>query len=564
MRKKNLTPFLFGLKATSRKPPKPEVTVVVRGRFAVSKDGAITPHEDQGKLTADVYAEGDDERTGALVYASDFADTKLRGEVLLTGLCFAPGMKAVAESFVRLQVGDKVTIDRRVFGDRVIKRGIVASFGDPTPFVTMPLGFDRAFGGPGFADNPVGRGYASDLAPNVEWPTPMQSPSDRPKPASPGPVSPTFAPRTGKLGSRYGSAWAKERAPFYAEDFDWSSFQAAPEGQQVDGVFRGDEKFVLMHLHPECSSIETALPGLRVRAFLRDHAGTFSEVTLALDTVHLASDEQALYLTWRGVGPTREIDLTDLAFGIIASEPLAEPALPLSHYETMMAGFVDDPIGIRDTIPAEVRDIVDALRREPPPADPSARPALEADRGKARSRRSRKGEGAHRADSVDHGEGARRDRQGPRRSVADRPAATGRHRCAPRERRRWRAKARAKRLCGLPRRQTAPRPFGVAQGGSESQGRHESVPRRRARKGRATDRGLREDGGDRSGPSSARGARSVAPRSRAAARPGAGSRSPAATFRTSTCRSATSRGPSSSARTSLARTSPERTCAART
>ena len=84
MRKKNLTPFLFGYKATSRRPPQPEVTCVVRGRFLIGSDGSLAPHDDQGALSGDVWAEDDDDRSGGLVRGSDFAEDASAGLVGVT------------------------------------------------------------------------------------------------------------------------------------------------------------------------------------------------------------------------------------------------------------------------------------------------------------------------------------------------------------------------------------------------------------------------------------------------------------------------------------------------
>ncbi len=375
MRKKNLTPYLFGVKATSRRPPLPEVTCVVRGRFAISKSGEIHPHEDQGALSGDVYADGDTERTGALERASDFADFKPRGDVLLTGLCYAPGGVPTAECPIRLKVEDRLSLDRWVIGPRVWTRAAVgAAFTDPLPFKTMPIGWANAFGGEGFADNPSGKGAGGPELPNVEWPERLRGPSDRPEPACTGPVSPAWPSRARKVGKAYGKAWAKERSPYYAEDLDWTYFQAAPAAQQLDEYLRGDEALTLVNLHPDAAVLALKLPAERIRVFLRSNAGSFQEVPLRLDTLHIASDEASLYLTWRGVGASSEIDLSDLAFGIIAREPLHAEPLAVAHYESMMAGFVDDPLGMRDAVPAEIREIMDALEKAPKPADPSLDP----------------------------------------------------------------------------------------------------------------------------------------------------------------------------------------------
>ena len=335
--------------------------MVVRGRFALAP-GVLAPAPDQGRLSGDLFEDDDPDATGASTKPSDLADFKLRGEVLLTGACHAPGGKATGESFVRLSVkGAKkplVTIDRRVFGARVWTESLVGkAMTDPIPFTTMPLGWSHALGGEGFAANPVGKGIGTHELPNVEWPQVITSKGDRPSPACPGPISPYWPARTSKVGKQYGKDWEKERRPYYAADFDWSFFQSAPPEQQIDGYFRGDEALELVNLHPSVPNIEATLPGLRVRVFLRDVHGRFREVTLALDTIHVDSAEGFIDLSWRGVDAVAEQDLSDLAFVIIASEPLESPAKASQHYEQMMEDFVADPLGMRDAIPAELRPV---------------------------------------------------------------------------------------------------------------------------------------------------------------------------------------------------------------
>lgn len=360
MRKRNTTPFRFAAIATSRKPPQPEASVVVRGRFALAA-GVLAPHAEQGRLSAELFDEDDADCAGGCTKPSDLAHFKLRADVVLTGVCHAPGGKPTGESFVRLAVKSAdgkslVSIDRRVFGARVWTEKLLGkAFTDPLPFTTMPLGWAESFGGDGYAENPVGKGIGTHELPNVEWAQSISAKGDRPKPACPGPINPVWPSRREKVGKAYDGDYAKTRAPYFAADFDWAHFQAVAREQQIEGYLRGDETLELVNLHPSLPSLECKLPGLRVRVFLRDVAGKFREVSLALDTLHVDSAEGFVDLAWRGVDPVGEADLSDLAFAIITSEPLAERPKPASHYEAQMKDFVDDPLGIREAIPDALR-----------------------------------------------------------------------------------------------------------------------------------------------------------------------------------------------------------------
>jgi uncharacterized protein YjbI with pentapeptide repeats len=357
VRTKNLTPFPLGTKLTSTRPPQPEMVIVVRGRFDLVPEGAVTPVKGdvdaiaQGPLSGDRFAEADEERTGELLYPSDFADAKLRAEVMLRGSCHTPGGWPRGECPVSLKVG-AWSKTLAVFGPRSWQDGLAgASPREPSSFTVMPLRWARAFGGTG--ENPVGVSLDGDLLPNIELPgRRIERRGDRPPPAGFGPINPAWAPRAGKVGVRYGASYAG-RAPFYAEDFDWTHFQAAPADQQLDGFFAGDEEVVLTNLHPDHAVLRTRLPGLRVRCFVNDIAKAFREVRLLLDTLFIEADAGQILLTWRGRTPVADTELEDVTTVLVASEPLAERPREIDHYRGVLERYEADPLEIGEHLPPE-------------------------------------------------------------------------------------------------------------------------------------------------------------------------------------------------------------------
>ena len=277
MQKKNLTPFFVGTKVTSTSPPKPIMAVIVRASYAIVPGAPLEPIEklvDQRPLSEDAFAEDDDARAGALLYPSDFADFKLNAEVMLKGACHTPGGKPLTECPVKLSVGAwskaLVVVGRRVWTEKIMG----AAVSDPHPFTEMPIDWPHAFGGPEHAANPVGLGRGTAELPNVELATArMRGKGDRPPPAGFGPVNAVWPPRAGKVGKEYGRVWKRDRAPYYAVDFDWTHFHAAPADQQLQGYLRGDEDVSFVNLHPEASSFSVRLPSLRVRVFVKGRRG---------------------------------------------------------------------------------------------------------------------------------------------------------------------------------------------------------------------------------------------------------------------------------------------------
>jgi uncharacterized protein YjbI with pentapeptide repeats len=363
MQVRNLTSFMLGCFAISRHPPKPEMTVVVRGTFVLAPGRPVAVPEGivplvQGSLTGEVFAAGDDDRLGECLYPSDFADFKIRTDLLLRGTCHPPGGAPVTECPVKFAVG-AWSKTLRVIGPRAWSDGLGgAAMSKPLPFTRMPVDYAHAFGGPGFAKNPAGKGYASNELPNVEHAGEViRSRDDRPDPAGFGPINRLWPQRAAKVGKDYGDSYQKKRAPYYAEDFDWSYFNAAPEDQQISEYLRGDEELSFHNLHPEAPVFKTRLPGLRVRVFVEYVDGRLHEVPMSLDTLFADLDAETLKLTWRGVGPVREDDLTDVAYIVAASEPKAEPPRDQAHYRAILEELKKDPLRVRETVPEEFREV---------------------------------------------------------------------------------------------------------------------------------------------------------------------------------------------------------------
>jgi uncharacterized protein YjbI with pentapeptide repeats len=375
---KNLTPYFHGAILTSRRPPQPEMSLAVRGTFRIVDGGVVTAIEglDQGFMSGELFAEDDPERLGALRYPGDFADLKLRAEVFLQGTCRPPGGKPVPRATCGMSVG-AWRKELAVFGDRTWDVGLGGDkASEPKPFTEMPLTWERAFGGPGHAPNPVGRGQEGARLPNVEYPSDLvRSRGQKPPPASFGAVSPHWEPRKSKVGKNYGAAWLKTRAPYAPDDLDWSWFHAAPQDQQLDGYLRGDEDVVFTHLVRDQPTVRTKLPALRLRVFVKDETGSIREVPMVLDTLYADTDDGTVRLTWRGLTPVRETDFEDVKIVFIASEPLASAPRPAAEYEAALLAFEKDPTGVLAALPD---GLIEAGEREakrrrgeavPPPAD---------------------------------------------------------------------------------------------------------------------------------------------------------------------------------------------------
>ena len=372
--------YAFGTKLTSRVPPRREMVVVVRAGYTLRPGEPVAVRTDlrqAGYLSGDVFGPDDEDRTGALVRATDFADHKLKVDLLLKATCWPGEGRRAQECTVTFRVGSW-SKSAQVFGRRVWTERPLDPISTPAPFVSMPLGWATSFGGPGFAANPAGKGFGDGELPCVERPGALlQSRRDRPpSPVGFGPVSPAWLPRCGKEGKEYGASWRKTRSPFFAADFDWSSFNAAPVDQQLDRDLRGDEELGFEHLHPDAPSFTARLPGVRPRAFVRFLDGKTHEALLRLDTLLADVDAGLLFLTWRGHAPVAEDDFADVRTLLVGVEPIDAPT-PESAWSGRVDALEKDPLGMKDAVPEDVRKKVDAAlaARASPPA-PVAMPDL--------------------------------------------------------------------------------------------------------------------------------------------------------------------------------------------
>jgi uncharacterized protein YjbI with pentapeptide repeats len=324
-----------GWQVFKKDPPVLSAALVVKAAYRLAPGQMEFVSEDDFTVTGDLYREEDPAKS--LHYASDLALFKPRADVLLVGAARAPGGFPVHSLAVRLRVGDLCKTIEVIGNRKWEKRFFGARTSTPEPFVTMPLGYENAFGGAGYRYNPVGKGKGGADLPNLEDPRHrIGGPWDTPEPAGFGPLAADWGQRAGRLGT-YDKKWFKTRWPWLPEDFDWGHFNAAPRDQQVEGYLRGDEVLELDNLHPSVPELRSRLPGRRARWFLLERlaeGGTsFREVPLHLDTLWIDVDSEKLVLVWRGLTNARSMGLKEIDQMLVITEPLEEPVKPLAFYQ---------------------------------------------------------------------------------------------------------------------------------------------------------------------------------------------------------------------------------------
>ncbi|WPL16395.1 Type III effector pipB2 [Thiorhodovibrio winogradskyi] len=283
---------------------------------------------------------------------------KPRGEVLVSGACFHPGGVARVAHKAGFRVGE-ITKEVAVFGDRFWKAGGIT---DPQAFVSLPLTWEHAFGGEGFARNPLGKGavevtgadgVARRPLPNIEHLGRLiGAPSDQPEPVCLGPLDQTWPQRKAKAGT-YDDVWLKTRWPWFPDNMNYEYFNQAQDDQFLaKGFFHGGEPLEITGMHPEHQRIQSQLPRLRLRAFttldkawkphqwppaplpsepLRE-TEEFREITTQIDTVWLFPSLLRGLLLFRGMTRIQDESMGDARRLLLALEHQDDPPKSIEHY----------------------------------------------------------------------------------------------------------------------------------------------------------------------------------------------------------------------------------------
>ena len=276
---------------------------------------------------------------------------KPNAEVLMAGDACAPADRTVRKLAVDLEIG---SIAKRlvVFGRRWWQFGSDGPLmTEPQPFDRVTLGWNNAFGGSGFAENPVGKGADAKGAirsgqqvelPMIEVPEALiVDIEQRPAPAGFGPRAEDAPSRLSHAGD-YDDAWLRDDFPGPGRGFDRRYWNMACPDQQTACAFRGDEPFRVTSMHPEHTDLRGCLPGFRIRAFtLRDDE--FQELDVRCDTVWLFPNALMGIVLFRGGLAVADADASDVPHVMLAYERLLDPQRSLTHYRTAFEERTGDP-----------------------------------------------------------------------------------------------------------------------------------------------------------------------------------------------------------------------------
>jgi hypothetical protein len=328
------------------------LSVLVKRTFDIVGGGECARAADDEPLNAgEVF--WDHPMNSSVRYESDFIPYKVGTDVVLNGTAYVPGGAPAASCTVALQVGQRRKV-LLVIGDRQARYtgGAPPAFTEPTPFTTMPLQYERAYGGIDvysdlkvpypYPRNLVGRGFvvyntATSLAklslPNLEDPSAPLTPDSlclgeyaqweaRPLPAGVGWFPKTWLPRASLAGVLpRDRAVEQEMRRAYAElvpaeqreaylthgfrDMDFRFFNGASPGLAFP-YLKGGETIVTENLTP-AGRLDFQLPTVSPRIGI-DIGEGMREPDVVLHTVMIRMDDAQVDLVWRASIPYRGPD----------------------------------------------------------------------------------------------------------------------------------------------------------------------------------------------------------------------------------------------------------------
>jgi hypothetical protein len=328
---KNSTPFQAGIAIYPDQNGVDTLYVTIKGTFNIGKKLSVAEKQ-QPIVHADTY--WGEPGLSSLKYASESHLSKPTTDIILIGEASAPEKRRTEKLDVTFSVGSLKKVVR-VFGDRNWAGGIVGvQMTSPKPFESIPLIYERAFGGVHEIDpekkkvlfeprNPVGKGFRGKREkkelngmplPNLEDPAKLiSSPGDQPAPTGFGYIAPSWEPRKSYAGT-YDEAWQKNRAPYLPDDFNSRFLNGAHPDLICKGYLKGGEPVEVVNASPY-GPLRFKLPTCNIDAAIRV-AGVTERPPLKMETVLVEPGQYRFFILWRTAVPcdkkalkVEEIDL---------------------------------------------------------------------------------------------------------------------------------------------------------------------------------------------------------------------------------------------------------------
>lgn len=303
----NTTPFAAEIATFPNEQGIDSIYAIVKASFIMGPQWSLADEQTPPQMGDDYWGEPG---LSSIRNLSDFHIGKNNTDIIMQGNACAPNHQAVTQLDVHLGVG-QVQKTVRVFGDRIWQNGRPSA---PVPFQSMPLVYERAFGGKHQVDennllveerNTVGCGFAGQrkaqemegqALPNLEDPMQLiQSIKDKPRPAGFAPCCGDWLPRRQWAGT-YDEQWLTNRAPYLPQDFDKRFLNAAHPDLIYPGYLQGGEPILIKNMHP-AGDIHLTVPLVKIMCSALVGSNKVP-LSLNIETLTLEPNKQMLSMVW--------------------------------------------------------------------------------------------------------------------------------------------------------------------------------------------------------------------------------------------------------------------------
>jgi hypothetical protein len=310
---KNNSPFNASIAIFPNERGVDSLYLAVKGTFVLGASVTIAEQQVPVRMADEFWGEPGQ---SSLKYAAEVHLTKPATDIVVLGAAHSPDGTPVTSVDVTVQVGNTRKVIR-VFGERkwyLFEKELRIT--PPGRFVTMPLVYERAYGGihEGIEKstfeqrNPVGRSFLGERRPedmhgqslpNLEDPAQLiTAPADTPQPACFGYLAASWQPRKEYAGT-YDKQWQQKKAPYLPTDFQSRYFNAAHPDLVYRGFARGGEPVTITNMTSD-GMLKFTLPLCEFDVAVQVEERTETPV-MNLETILIEPEEHRLSLLWRGV-----------------------------------------------------------------------------------------------------------------------------------------------------------------------------------------------------------------------------------------------------------------------
>ncbi len=293
----------------------------------------------------------------------DTGEPKPRAEYLVYGRCHPKDNARAAR--IRLRV-DGLEKTLEIYGNRSLQMGVQ---NDPEILDPLRICWQYAYGGPGHAINPLGKGFAvkedgSTELPNILAPSKTAVPQDASHKPAGLTAYPPDSPRRSQHYGTFDKNWLRDTWPSLPTDTNPEFFMTAPEDQRFKEFLHGDAPVYVEGMHPQKRFQETTLPGLRARIFAQKQGEgpeTFVEGEARPDTLWLLPESELAILCYRAQLPVLDDEASDVTHLLAVWEMQEETPRTSAYYQTFLQQQLAEEQGL--TAEAEAAEEPEAAAR---------------------------------------------------------------------------------------------------------------------------------------------------------------------------------------------------------